>query len=335
MKARDVMTTEIVAIPPDMPVGRIARLLLDRCIGAVPVIDNGGVPVGMVGAGDLIGRGAAARSDWWLEILADEAVPAADVLAALRDRGRVARDVMSSPVATVDETADIADIASLLIDHRIEWVPVLRDGRVAGIVSRTDLLRLLATALRPQVPKAESSLIQRVIAELDQHFVGRERAETPRSPAAAKAAAAPETDAEAFQQLAKDFKREAVQHRTELHQAAAEQRRHEAEAQGAQHLSDERWTDLLRLARDAAERGEKAYMLLRFPSELCSDGGRAVNIAEQSWPATLRGEPAETYLRWERDLKRQGFELTARILDYPNGMPGDIGLFLVWGEGTD
>jgi hypothetical protein len=53
---------------------------------------------------------------------------------------------------------------------------------------------------------------------------------------------------------------------------------------------------------------------------------------EPRWPGTLRGEAAEIYLRWERDLKPHGFHLTARVLDFPGGIPGDIGLFLVWGE---
>ena len=73
-------------------------------------------------------------------------------------------------------------------------------------------------------------------------------------------------------------------------------------------------------------------MLLRFPHDLCSDGGRAVNVPEPDWPKTLRGEAAEVFLRWERELKSRGFRLVARILDFPGGFPGDIGLFLVWGE---
>jgi len=72
-------------------------------------------------------------------------------------------------------------------------------------------------------------------------------------------------------------------------------------------------------------------MLLRFPSQLCSDGGRAVNVPDPEWPSTLRGEAAEIYLRWSHDLKPQGFHLAARVADFPDGMPGDIGLFIVWG----
>ena len=81
-----------------------------------------------------------------------------------------------------------------------------------------------------------------------------------------------------------------------------------------------------------AESGDHEFLLLRFPSQLCADGGRAINSDLLDWPATPRGEAAELYLRWERDLRPGGFLLDARVLDYPVGMPGDIGLFLVWGK---
>ena len=67
-------------------------------------------------------------------------------------------------------------------------------------------------------------------------------------------------------------------------------------------------------------------MLLRLPSQLCSDGGGAVNAARADWPQTLRGDAMEVYLRWERDLKPYGFGISANVLDFPAGVPGDIGL---------
>jgi hypothetical protein len=95
-------------------------------------------------------------------------------------------------------------------------------------------------------------------------------------------------------------------------------------------VRDENWNTMLHHAREAAQRGDKEYLLLRFPSDLCADGGRAVNSALPDWPNTLRGEAAEIYLRWERELKSRGFHLVARVLDFPGGMPGDIGFFLGW-----
>ncbi|PWT89459.1 MAG: hypothetical protein C5B56_07080 [Proteobacteria bacterium] len=98
------------------------------------------------------------------------------------------------------------------------------------------------------------------------------------------------------------------------------------------HVSDESWHKLLQQAREAAQHGRTEFLLLRFPSQLCSDGGRCINAPDPDWPATLQGEAAEIYVRWEHDLKPGGFHLVAKVLDFPDGMPGDIGLILVWGK---
>jgi hypothetical protein len=65
---------------------------------------------------------------------------------------------------------------------------------------------------------------------------------------------------------------------------------------------------------------------------VCSDHGRAVNAPDPDWPATLRGLPAQLYLRWKEELRPRGFGLTARVVDFPDGLPGDVGLFLSWGS---
>ena len=98
------------------------------------------------------------------------------------------------------------------------------------------------------------------------------------------------------------------------------------------HIAAGNWNALLHQARAAAEHGEQEFMVLRFPADLCTDHGRAINAPQQDWPKTLRGEAAEIYLQWERELKPRGFRLTARVLDFPDGKPGDIGLFLAWGQ---
>ena len=80
----------------------------------------------------------------------------------------------------------------------------------------------------------------------------------------------------------------------------------------------------------AAARGAFEAMVLRFPSTLCSDDGRAVSNAEVHWPETLPGKAREAFLLWERVGKPNGFRMRAAIIDYPGGMPGDVGLFLDW-----
>src|SRR5215469_3913724 len=85
-----------------------------------------------------------ARRDWWLTLLAEGEELNPEFLASLRTPVTHARDVMTSPVITVGEDEDIRGIARLLIEHHIKRVPVLRDGRIVGIVSRADLVRALA-----------------------------------------------------------------------------------------------------------------------------------------------------------------------------------------------
>jgi CBS domain-containing protein len=157
MKARDVMTDAVVSVRPDTPASQVARLLLDKGISAVPVIDSDGAPIGMVSEGDLIGRDETAREarrDWWLQLLAEGETLSAEFLASLRSPERTAGDVMSAPLVTVGEETDVGEIARLLAAHRIKRVPVVRDDRIIGIVSRADLLRALAAEQpRPAAPK--------------------------------------------------------------------------------------------------------------------------------------------------------------------------------------
>jgi hypothetical protein len=100
----------------------------------------------------------------------------------------------------------------------------------------------------------------------------------------------------------------------------------------ATHVSDSQWHQILHRAHEAAARGEFESLLLRFPAAMCADGGRAINVPDPEWPRTLRGEPAEVYLRWERDLRPRGFGIGARIINFPDGIPGDAGLYLIWGS---
>jgi CBS domain-containing protein len=149
MKARDVMTTVVSSVGPDTPIGEIAKILRDRGISAVPVVDKSGTPIGMVSEGDLIGRDETvreARRDWWLALLEEGGTLNADFLASLRPPERRARDVMTAPVVTVGEETDLREVARLLTAHRIKRVPILRDGRVIGIVSRADLVRAFREA---------------------------------------------------------------------------------------------------------------------------------------------------------------------------------------------
>lgn len=95
-------------------------------------------------------------------------------------------------------------------------------------------------------------------------------------------------------------------------------------------FSDAHWRHMMDRAHEAAERGEKDFLLLRIPAASCTDHGRAIIEREADWPATLTGEAAQVYRHWHDELRPQGFDLDARVLDFPGGMPGEVGLFLGW-----
>ncbi|MBX6373943.1 MAG: CBS domain-containing protein [Acetobacteraceae bacterium] len=143
MRARDLMTTSLVTVPPDAPVEAVARVLSDRGISGAPVVDSSGKLLGMVTEGDLMRRLAAVedRPQSWIAGLFKSADDQAARYA--RTHGRKARDVMTTDLVTVDEDTPIEHIARIIEEKNIRRVPVVRDGKLLGVVSRADLLRAL------------------------------------------------------------------------------------------------------------------------------------------------------------------------------------------------
>jgi len=84
------------------------------------------------------------------------------------------------------------------------------------------------------------------------------------------------------------------------------------------------------LVNRAAEAGQTEVQVYRFPNRLCRDGGRKINNSETGWEETLEGRPKLGYEFWHEHLRPLGFGLRAEVLEYPGGMPGDIGFFLTW-----
>ncbi|HTG25132.1 MAG TPA: hypothetical protein VK681_34255 [Reyranella sp.] len=80
----------------------------------------------------------------------------------------------------------------------------------------------------------------------------------------------------------------------------------------------------------AVENGLSAVQVYRFPHTLCTDNGRAINQAEEGWEKTLTGIPKEIYEFWQRQLRSRGYHIRYEIIDYPGGMPGDVGVILSW-----
>jgi CBS domain-containing protein len=143
MQAKDIMTANVISVSENSPIHEVVGLLLKYRISAVPVVDSARKVVGIVSEGDLLRPEGAARAgarlSWWLE-----AVFAGKTVAYEKAHGRTAGAVMTRNVITVDEDMPLNEIAELLERHHIKRVPVLSDGRLAGIVSRANLLHGLA-----------------------------------------------------------------------------------------------------------------------------------------------------------------------------------------------
>lgn len=80
----------------------------------------------------------------------------------------------------------------------------------------------------------------------------------------------------------------------------------------------------------AVSNGLTEVQVYRFPNALCTDRGRAINQQESGWEATLTGLPKEMYQFWERQLRPRGYKIRVQIVDFPDGMPGDVGITLKW-----
>jgi len=85
-----------------------------------------------------------------------------------------------------------------------------------------------------------------------------------------------------------------------------------------------------RLVMNAVKDGRLEALVYSFPSDLCTDSGRAINSSDPQWPETLQGKAKEFYNRYQQFGKPQGFKLKAMIVNFPGGMPGDVGFFLNW-----
>jgi CBS domain-containing protein len=144
--AASVMTRDVITIGPDATVAEVAGLLGKHEISAVPVCDANGALLGIVSEGDLMrpfGVANEMRRAWWLELLAEGTDLAPEFVDYIRVDKRRAQELMTRDVVTASERTGLPAIADLMSKHRIKRVPILRDGKLVGIVSRADLVRAL------------------------------------------------------------------------------------------------------------------------------------------------------------------------------------------------
>jgi CBS domain-containing protein len=172
MKASDIMVARVITINPNASVRSVANLLLNNHISGVPVVSEDGNLVGIVSEGDLMRRaeiGTERRRSWWLEFLSSDEALAGEFVKA---NAREVAEVMTRNVVTANPETQVSDIASLMEKSNIKRVPIVRDGKVVGIVSRANLLQALASApfeAGTQQNVGDAALRENVEAQLSAH----------------------------------------------------------------------------------------------------------------------------------------------------------------------
>ena len=169
MKAKNLMTADVITVQESASVLEAIRLMLQHRISGLPVVDAAGTVVGMVTEGDFLRRaelGTERHAPRWIEFLAGPGRLADQYVHA---KGRKVSDVMTSKVHVVDEEASLNEIVDVMERRRVKRVPVLRRGKLVGIVTRANLLRALA-GMQHAEPAASSDLTirTRLMAELAQ-----------------------------------------------------------------------------------------------------------------------------------------------------------------------
>jgi CBS domain-containing protein len=171
MKALDVMVRNVVTVKSDDQVTEAIKLLAEHDVSALPVVDEGNNVVGIISEADLLHReeiGAEKHRPWWLE-----AVTPASTLAGefAKSHGRRVAEVMSTDVVSAAEDTPLGEIATMLERHRIKRVPVLRGGKLVGIVSRSNLIQALASSRAPAsgaIVEADRKIRQELLDRLGQ-----------------------------------------------------------------------------------------------------------------------------------------------------------------------
>ncbi|TDN63202.1 CBS domain-containing protein [Paraburkholderia sp. BL10I2N1] len=145
MDALDVMSTPVISVKPEMTVREVAKVFVEQRISGAPVVDAAGHIVGMISEGDLIHRTELdtdkPQRRGWLDLFSLNR----DASEYVKSHGLRVADVMITDVVSVDETTPLGKVADLMETRRIKRVPVKRQGTLVGIVTRANLVQVLAS----------------------------------------------------------------------------------------------------------------------------------------------------------------------------------------------
>lgn len=148
--AKSVMTTNLVTVSPETTVAEAARRMLIHRVTAVPVVDTDNRPLGLISEGDVMrhfGAQFQSKRAQWLRMLAEGETLAPEFLNEIRLNQQRVRDIMHTAVISAGEEASLAELADLMLNHRIKRIPILREGVLVGIVSRADVVRAVVEKL--------------------------------------------------------------------------------------------------------------------------------------------------------------------------------------------
>jgi CBS domain-containing protein len=147
MRAIDVMVRDVVTVRPDIDVADAIKLLVEHDVSALPVVDAAGNLVGVLSEADLIHRveiGTEKHRPWWQEALTGAGTLAGEFA---KSHGKKVDEVMTPGAISVSEDTSLSEIATLLERNRIKRVPVVKAGKLVGVVSRSNLIQALASVV--------------------------------------------------------------------------------------------------------------------------------------------------------------------------------------------
>jgi len=148
MKVKDAMSHEVVVVTGDTKLNEIARLMLDRHVGSVVVVDEEQRPIGIITESDFLFKEKGVPFSAYKIPTLFSRYLSQEQLESVYSEGRQipASEVMTRPVRTITEETDLWKAASMMHQAKIKRLPVTRDGRLVGIVARRDLLKSMAEA---------------------------------------------------------------------------------------------------------------------------------------------------------------------------------------------
>jgi len=171
MRVDDVMTTDVATVTPGASLKDVARILVERDISGVPVVDADGDVLGVVSEADLLAKERAEPPTRggplaWL-------VDPIEVIERRKLGARLAGEVMTSPAVTIAPYRNLATAAGIMLDNRVNRLPVVSDGKLVGIVTRADLVRAFARSDAEVLEEIRQDVLGRQML-LDDYAVGVE-----------------------------------------------------------------------------------------------------------------------------------------------------------------